>query len=368
MVFPVLQITSDPIQGYPLYSLLTIFLACVYLLSGYGYLRLTTAITIITASVIPFVTLMLFPVWSRAALSMQILSWPVLASLIGSQLLSIRKQVPLIGGTTVGLLILTFIHPGVELVDAVEVIAVFFTISILLMFTSWTQAYYSKGLEESNRNLAARRRELEIYTSLLRHDLGNDIQMILGGIELSQISAGEYKQKAYLESTLASAERMRSLLHMFSVTEAELDADILTVLEKIGQRAEIAFKGMLVSIDATDEIRTQPPKYSRLVALAFENLLRNSAQHAGNVPNVEIKLSRSGDSLEIMFGDDGPGIKPEIRNSLFERGTTTGEQGKGLGLYLTKAIIESEKGTIELLTQENPGCCFYIKLPLYNSL
>jgi signal transduction histidine kinase len=187
--------------------------------------------------------------------------------------------------------------------------------------------------------------------------------MILGGIELSQIANGEPRQAAILESALAASKRMKSLLHIFSVSESELDADIVTVLEKIGKRAEIAFKGMLVSINVTDEVRQQPPKYGRLVALAFENLLRNASQHAGNNPNVEIMISQSGDNLEILFRDDGPGIDPSIRENLFKKGASTGPSGKGLGLYLTKTIFESENGSIELVTTDNPGCCFLIKLP-----
>ena len=223
--------------------------------------------------------------------------------------------------------------------------------------------YYSTGLEKSNRRLEARRRELEIYTSLLRHDLGNDLQLILGGIELSQMANGEPRQVAFLESTYAAAQRMRSLLHIFSMTDAELDDNIVAVLEKIGKRAEIAFKGMQVSINIADEVRDRPPKYGRLVALAFENLLRNASQHAGNNPNVEIEITRVGDMLEVMFEDDGPGIDPNIRESLFEKGTSTGSEGKGLGLYLAKTIIESENGSISLVSTNGSGCCFLIRLP-----
>lgn len=239
-------------------------------------------------------------------------------------------------------------------------------ISVLLVFTSWTQDYYSSGLERSNKDLAARRQELEIYTSLLRHDLSNDVQMILGGIELSQMSRGEPKQVAFLESTLAAAERMKSLLHIFSMSEAELETDVVTIIERIGKRAEIAFEGMLVSTTVTDEVRLKPVKYGRLIVLAFENLLRNSAQHADNDPNVEVKISRSGDTLEILFGDDGPGIDPSIQEKLFGKGVSTGPDGKGLGLYLTKTIVESENGTIELIPKDDSGCCFLIKLPYNN--
>ena len=64
-----------------------------------------------------------------------------------------------------------------------------------------------------------------------------------------------------------------------------------------------------------------------------------------------------------MFEDDGPGVSEEIREQLFGKGVTTGSKGRGLGLYLTKAIIESEGGSIELVETGRTGCCFHIKLP-----
>ena len=365
-VFPILQFTSDPMQGIPLYSILTIYAAGVYLLSGTRHIRLASALTIICIACIPFVIISVQAVWSRGALAYQILVWPVLAVLLATQLLSIRKQTLLTGGITLALILLSIVHTGVLFGDAMESILVYFAIAVLLMFTSWNQDYYATGLERSNRIHDSRRRELEIYTSLLRHDLGNDLQMILGGIELSQMANGEPRQAAFLESTYAAAQRMRSLLHIFSMTEAELDTNIVTVLEKIGKRAEIAFKGMSVSINATDEVRQSPPKYGRLVALAFENLLRNSSQHAGQSPKVEIMISQSNETLEILFGDDGPGIDSSIRDRLFEKGVSTGTESQGLGLYLTKTIVESENGSIELITQDSPGCCFLIRLPYEN--
>ena len=338
----------------------------MYLLSGTSHIRLASALTIICAACLPFVSFSIHSFWTRGALAFQILTWPVLSVLLATQLISIRKQSLLAGLMTIAFIVVTIVHPGIQFVDALESIAVFFAIAILLMFTSWNQDYYSTRLERSNRTLESRRKELEIYTSLLRHDLGNDLQMILGGIELSQMANGEPRQAAFLESTHAAAQRMRSLLHIFSMSEAELDTDIVTVLEKIGKRAEIAFKGMLVSINASDEVRRRSPKYGRLVALAFENLLRNSSQHAGDDPQVDITLSHKDETLEIMFGDDGPGINPSIREHLFEKGVSTGTESQGLGLYLTKTIIESENGSIELVEVQDPGCCFLIKLPYDN--
>lgn len=362
-VFPILQFANNSIQEFPVYSLLTLILAGVYLLSATEHLQIASTITIIIAAILPYVTILLKPTWSAGVLSQQMLSWPILAALLGSQLLSLKREALLIGAMNIGLLILSLSHPGIVFGDAIELIGVGFAIQMFLMFTSWTQEYYSTQLEHSNRTHAARGKELEIYTSLLRHDLGNDVQMILGGIELSQMSNGEPRQDGFLDSILAAAQRMKSLLQIFSMSEAELDSDIVTVIEQIGKRAEIAFKGMRVSINVSEEVKQSPPKYGRLVALAFENLLRNASQHAGNDPNVELMISQSGDNLEILFGDDGPGIDSSIRDNLFEKGVSTEAESHGLGLYLTRTIIESENGSIELTTQNGPGCCFLIKLP-----
>jgi len=364
-VFPILQVTSEVTDGIPYYTGFAVLFSVVYLISRTQHLRIASAAAIIPSASLPFIILILHSNWESINLAFQILTWPVLTALVGSQLLSMRKEAGLIVGMNIGLVILTWNHPGIVLVDAIQLIAVSFVIQSLLWLTAWINDYYRTKLEAANLSLAARRRELEIYTSLLRHDLGNDIQMILGGIELSQMSSNdEKKQSAFLESTLAAAERMRSLIQIFSFSEDELDSDILTVLEMISKRASIAFKGMNVAITATEEVRKNPPHYGRLTAIAFENLFRNSSQHAGDNPQISISLSINNSELEILFSDDGPGVDEAIQNRIFARGATTGSKGKGLGLYLTKTIIESEKGCIEYVPSNHKGCCFRIQLPI----
>jgi len=365
VVYPILQITSEMTMGIPYYSGSAFLLASLYLLSRTEHIRLTSTLTIIFAASFPFLILILNPVWNAHNLAFQILSWPVLAVLIGSQLLPKLKEAQLIIVITVSLIVVCLFHPGIIFSDAIEFIGVSFAIQILLGITNWTNEYYSLRIEQSNKSIETRRRELEIYTSLLRHDLSNDIQMVLGGLELAQISSNEpKKQAAFIESTLAAAERMRSLIHIFSISEENLENDILTVLELVCKRAQMAFKGMKITIEVAHDVRNQKLFYSKLAALAFENLLRNTAQHAGDSPNIEIKISIANHQLLIVFEDDGPGIAEEIRVNLFGRGVTTESKGRGLGLYLTKTIIESEGGSIKLIDYDRPGCRFLIKLPL----
>jgi len=364
-VYPILQITSEMTMGIPYYSGSAFLFASLYLLSRTEHIRLTSTITIIFAAAFPFVILIFNPIWNAHNLAFQILSWPVLAVLIGSQLLPKLKEALLIIGITVSLIVLSLVHPGIVFSDAIEYIGVSFAIQCLLGIINWTNEYYSMRIEQDTKAIETRRRELEIYTSLMRHDLSNDIQMVLGGLELAQITSNEpKKQAAFIESTLAAAERMRSLIHIFSVSDEDLENDIVTVIELICKRARIAFKRMQITLEVAEDVRNKPMFYSKLTALAFENLLRNTAQHAGGSPNVEIKISLANNHLIIVFKDDGPGIAEDIREHLFGRGVTTESKGRGLGLYLTKTIIESDGGSINLVDNDKPGCCFLIKLPV----
>ena len=364
-IFPILQITSDMTLGIPYYSLSSILLAALYLLSRTEHVRLTSIITTIFGGLFAFVSLLINPVWDSTNLTFQIFPWPILAVLVGSQILSKKSEAMLIVAININLIIVCFVHPGIIFTNAIEIIAISFSIQTLIGITTWTTEYYSMKIEENNRTIETRRRELEIYTSLLRHDLSNDIQMILGGLELSQLTIEEpKKQAAFLESTLAAAERMKSLIHIFSISENELDRDLVSVLELICRRAVIAFKGMKVNLDIKEGVFNHKIFYGKLTALAFENLLRNTAQHAGETPTVQITISQTNNHLNILFEDDGPGISEEIRKQLFGKGVTTGSKGRGLGLYLTRTIIESEGGCIELVDTGRSGCCFHIQLPL----
>ncbi len=366
LVFPVLQITSEVTHGIPYYSASAVFLAALYLLSRTTHVELASVIAMTFAACLPFLILILNPIWENDALPIQILTWPVLVALVGSQLLSAKQEGVLVFGMSTALVIVSWLHPGISFPQAFELIAVAFVFQGLVWITSWTTEYYSTSLEESNRDLAARRRELEIYTGLMKHDLANDIQMVLGGLELSQMSAdNQKKQASFIESTVAAAERMKNLIHIFSLSEDELEGNIITVLETICERAQIAFKGMLVTLNVDKKVRDRQVTYGRLTSLAFDNLLRNTAQYAGDSPNVLIEMSIVDEQIEIMYRDDGPGVAKQIRNQLFRRGVTTGAEGRGLGLYLTKTIIESEGGSICLIDNERPGCCFNIRLPLH---
>ena len=103
----------------------------------------------------------------------------------------------------------------------------------------------------------------------------------------------------------------------------------------------------------------------------ISNLVSNAADAVGNQGTIAITLGsmeQAGHTmLHILVEDDGPGIPPEHKPHLFEPFfTTKRDVGTGLGLWLTKEIVERHGGRIEVVARADgePGAAFSILLPI----
>lgn len=81
---------------------------------------------------------------------------------------------------------------------------------------------------------------------------------------------------------------------------------------------------------------------------------------------IEIRTARRNAQAEILVADSGPGIAPEMVPTLFQAYATTKIDGLGMGLNISRRLIESHGGTIRLATEKSAlgGACFEILLPL----
>ena len=209
-------------------------------------------------------------------------------------------------------------------------------------------------------------KEIELYGKLLRHDIRNDLGLIMSYAEAIQLLEGQMSQEAnnFLESTLKTINRISVLLTGFGRPQELRHEDISDFIRDIAIEAEQTEVGMGIRVHEEGDGR---PKVlvSSLLALVFMNLFRNAAQHAGIKPAVDVLISHNDNEVEITVTDNGPGVPIDIRDEIFVRGISSKEEGGGLGLYLCKEIIESRNGSIELCPQKkNEGASFRITLPL----
>ncbi len=102
----------------------------------------------------------------------------------------------------------------------------------------------------------------------------------------------------------------------------------------------------------------------------LHNLIKNALEAIEAKGQIEISLHRvqknDTDFIEIALYDDGPGIKDEQIEKIFEPYVTTKAKGTGLGLAIVKKIIEEHGGAIWVDTRRTIGVGFIIQLPAYN--
>ncbi|MBD3408274.1 MAG: GAF domain-containing protein [Candidatus Lokiarchaeota archaeon] len=219
-------------------------------------------------------------------------------------------------------------------------------------------------LRVSRRKLLETATELDLYTSLLRHDLINDLQVIFGELDIAGTLA---ETDGPVNESLTTIEnvsnRMLRLLQSLSKSSNKFESDLREVIETVIQDARGSYPSAKIIYHDNCEIEKFSTTGRLLLPFVFENLIRNASQHVDNL--LEIKIIMHNDDKNIMLDlvDNGPGIPVELRDTLFDRGTSTKEEG-GLGLYLSRKIVETYGGKMYLLEDEyDKGAAFRIELP-----
>lgn len=103
----------------------------------------------------------------------------------------------------------------------------------------------------------------------------------------------------------------------------------------------------------------------------FTNLIGNAIKFTdkGSVTISLVAFTTDDHSITIKIADTGPGISPEEQATLFERFRQGSHKrsGSGLGLYLSRRIVEAHKGTIELNSELGKGSIFIVNIPIKQS-
>jgi signal transduction histidine kinase len=119
-----------------------------------------------------------------------------------------------------------------------------------------------------------------------------------------------------------------------------------------------------VTLDLDKEIGVRNLDASQL-KMAFFNLCKNGVEalieHKVSSPEIKISSSAQSGRAVLVISDNGPGMPPEIANNLFMAFKTKKNGGTGLGLTITKKIIDVHGGTIKCDT-DNKGTRFTITL------
>ncbi len=109
------------------------------------------------------------------------------------------------------------------------------------------------------------------------------------------------------------------------------------------------------------------------ISEAIGNLIDNAIKYSFEGGTVTVSAANKGDFVEISVADNGVGMPPNIVKNLFRKFYRSHRSretvaGTGIGLYITKAFVESHGGSISVSSKENEGSVFSFTLPVYASV
>ncbi len=165
-----------------------------------------------------------------------------------------------------------------------------------------------------------------------------------------------------LVKKLLEASRPAKLnLSRFSLTEL-IEQRISLLAEQSAQqnvRVEFDKKTNRNDVNETAEIVADRER----LAQVFDNLFRNALEAMPDGGRLNISLEKKSDFYRVQISDTGAGFSDTERERLFEPFFTTKDNGTGLGLTISREIIEAHGGKIYLLDNEGTGATFAVELP-----
>ncbi|UIO99634.1 GAF domain-containing sensor histidine kinase [Halobaculum sp. CBA1158] len=213
---------------------------------------------------------------------------------------------------------------------------------------------------QRERELARQNERLDEFASVVSHDLRNPLNVAQGRLELlgddcdsphiSHIAEAHDRMETLIDDLLALARTGQSM----GDTEAvALASTVETVWETVDGGED------LTVADDVGHVEADPSRLREL----FENLLRNAVEHGGD--DVRVRVGRFEDpdgDAGVYVADDGPGIAPERRDRVFERGHTSTDDGTGFGLAIVAEVVRAHGWDVRATDAETGGARFEIVL------
>jgi Signal transduction histidine kinase len=227
---------------------------------------------------------------------------------------------------------------------------------------------YELTRQQTNERLRRQNERLEEFVSVVSHDLRNPLETLSGHLEFAERTG----DPEHFEWCYTAVDRMEALIDDLltlarageTVGETE-PVDLARVVTECWEIIDPESADLVVETD-----RTVHADRSRLRQL-LENLLRNSVEHssAGSRGSADDPIEDGGVTVTVgdtesgfYIADDGPGVPRADRETVFEAGYSTLDDGTGFGLQIVEQVAETHGWSVRLVEAEDGGARFEFTL------
>lgn len=215
------------------------------------------------------------------------------------------------------------------------------------------------------------------FISNASHEFKTPLNAIEGyATLLTDPNISDEDKKLYVEKILFNTKRMNQLINNVLLLSKLENHNIskensFYLLDEQIRQSILFLESKWTNKNIEFDIDFDSLKYYGSESLMFHvwnNLISNAIKFSPDDGLIKMTLKLLDNNIVFTISDNGPGVSEEnlkyIFNKFYQADTSHKSEGYGLGLSLTKKILDLSNGTIEVCNLEEGGCCFTVKLPV----
>lgn len=226
------------------------------------------------------------------------------------------------------------------------------------------------GTVEAQRQLERTKEQLVLVNRIMRHDIRNDMNVVLGWAEELRNHVDDEGDEI-LERILKTTKHTVNLTStardfVEAVTdEGTDDLETIPLDEVVAEEVERCRNVHGIDDVTVGDMPSVKVRANTLLSSVLSNIFDNAVEHCGEDVRIEVTAEADDEAVRLRIADNGPGIPPEKRDAVFGRSAEGLEHpAAGLGLHLVDTVVRGYGGDVWIEESDAGGAAFVIELPL----
>jgi len=267
-------------------------------------------------------------------------------------------------------------HPIFEDGQVSSIMTVGYNVTELVKARKKAEESEAAAIEAKN-NLEAALAKKDEFISLASHELKTPLTSISGYLQVMERSSSAEPNKTFVKKTVQQVKKLTNLVSEL-LDVSKIEAGRLQLVRKPANIREVIKESIelighsnpgqeIVFVSSADDVSALIDRHR--IEQVMMNLMSNAIKYTPGKAKIEIRLSADEKQVKVEVQDRGIGIADDHKAKIFTKFHRVDElnpviSGLGIGLYISKQIIERHAGSLWVDSEPGKGSCFCFTIPL----